>query len=176
MSVFCLVVVVVVVTVVVDVVFVVVIVLDVVQVPFKVYLRLLEMEVEFWWVWWDGGLWWAVLVCRPIFMSNPTQLSWKGHLPCAVRQDVYYLSYFCPFGRQKVEKAPSWLHLWLAFSTNAQNSKIREVVTAPFSSVSFQVVLKLCKKQILDFSQYNGTSHLAIHKIVSQKCHVKLDD
>ena len=45
---------------------------------------------------------------------------------------MYYLSYFCPFGRQKVEKAPSWLHLWLAFSTNAQNSKIREVVTAPF--------------------------------------------
>ena len=83
-------------------------------------------------VWWDGGLWWAVLVCRPIFMSNPTQLSWKGHLPCTVRQDVYYLSHFCPFGRQKVEKAPSWLHLWLAFSTNAQNSKIREVVTAPF--------------------------------------------
>ena len=99
---FCLVVV----TVVVDVVFVVVIVLDVVQVPFKVYLRLLEMEVEFWWVWWDGGLWWAVLVCRPIFMSNPTQLSWKEHLPCAVRQDVYYLSNFCPFRRQKVEKAP----------------------------------------------------------------------
>ena len=31
----------------VDVVFVVVIVLDVVQVPFKVYLWLLEMEVEF---------------------------------------------------------------------------------------------------------------------------------
>ena len=45
---------------------------------------------------------------------------------------MYYLSYFCPFGRQKVEKAPSWLHLWLAFSTNAQNSKIREVVTAPY--------------------------------------------
>ena len=44
---------------------------------------------------------------------------------------MYYLSYFCPFGRQKVEKAPSLLHLWLAFSTNAQDSKIREVVTAP---------------------------------------------
>ena len=69
-----MVVVVVVVTVVVDVVFVVVIVVDFVQVPFKVYLRLLEMEVEFWWVWWDGGLWWAVLVCRPIFMSNPTRV------------------------------------------------------------------------------------------------------
>ena len=90
------------------------------------------MEVEFWWLWWDGGLWWAVLVCRLIFMSNRTRLSWKGHLPCAVRQDVYYLSYFCPFGRQRVEKAPSWLHLWLAISTNAQNSKIREVVTAPY--------------------------------------------
>ena len=44
---------------------------------------------------------------------------------------MYYLSYFGPFGRQKVEKAPSWLHLWLAFSTNTQNSKIQEVVTAP---------------------------------------------
>ena len=131
MSVFCLVVVVVVVTVVVDVVFVVVLVLDVVQVPFKAYLRLLEMEIEFWWVWWDGGLWWAVLGCRPIFMSNQNQLSWKGHLPRAVRQDVYYLSYFCPFGRQKVEKAPSWLQLLLAISTYAQNSKIREVITAP---------------------------------------------
>ena len=50
---------------------------------------------------------------------------------------MYYLSYFCPFGRQKVEKAPSWLHLWLAFSTNAQNSKIREVMTAPFINLHF---------------------------------------
>ena len=30
------------------------------------------MEVEFgWWVGWWGG----VVVCKPIFMSNPTQLS-----------------------------------------------------------------------------------------------------
>ena len=42
------------------VVFVVVIVLDIVQVPFKVYLRLLEMEVEFWLVWCVVG-WWVVV-------------------------------------------------------------------------------------------------------------------
>ena len=34
------------------------------------------MEVEFGWVvgWWGGGWWWWV-VCKPIFMSNPYQLS-----------------------------------------------------------------------------------------------------
>ena len=73
------------------------------------------------------------VVYRPIFMSNPTQLSCKGQLPCAERWDEHSLGYFCPFGRQKAEKAPSWLHLWLAFSTNAQNSKIREVITAPYA-------------------------------------------
>ena len=73
---------------------VVVVVVDVVFVPdvdivvyvtFKVYLRLLEMKVEFWWVWLGGGWWQVVVVCPPIFMSNPTQMSWKGHLPCTVR-------------------------------------------------------------------------------------------
>ena len=71
MRVCCLfVVVVVVVTVVVDVVFVVVFVLDVVQVHFKVYMRLLEMEVEFWWVCWDGGLRWAKSGKSPFLVAS----------------------------------------------------------------------------------------------------------
>ena len=98
----------VVVTVVVDVVFVVVIVLDVVYVPFKI-----------------GGQ--TPLHVKP----NSVELERTLAVHCEVGCVVYYLGYFCPLGRQKVEKAPSWLHLWLAFSTNAQNSKIREVLTAP---------------------------------------------
>ena len=87
MSDFCLVVVVVVVTVLVDVVFVVVIVQMLFRYPLRFILGSLRWKLSFGWcgVWWDGGLWWAVLVCRPIFMSNPTQLSWKGHLSRAVR-------------------------------------------------------------------------------------------
>ena len=71
-----MVVIVVFVVVVLDVVFVVV-VLDidvVVSGALYVDLRLLVIEVEFGWVGW----WWWV-VCRPIFVSNPTQLS-KGEV------------------------------------------------------------------------------------------------
>ena len=66
--------VVVVVVVVYDVVVVVVLnVVVVVLATLKVDLRLLVMEVEFGWGGWWGRLW--VVVCKPIFMSNPTQLS-----------------------------------------------------------------------------------------------------
>ena len=75
---FCFVVVVLVVLVVfgviVDVVFVFVVILNVdvvVLATSKVDLRLLVMEVEFGVV--VGGV--VVVVCEPIFMSNPTQLS-----------------------------------------------------------------------------------------------------
>ena len=42
----------------------------VVRATSKVDLRILVMEVEFGWVGW----WWVV--CKVIFVSNPTQLSW----------------------------------------------------------------------------------------------------
>ena len=71
------------------------------------------------WVWVGGVGYWVVLVCRPIFRSNPTQLSKDGKDKC---WDL------CQFRRGKVEKAPSWSHLWLAFSNNAQNSQIWEVI------------------------------------------------
>ena len=63
------------VVVIVEVVFVVVVVLNVdvvVQATSKVDLTLLVMEFEFgWWV----VVGWGGVVCKPIFMSNPTQLS-----------------------------------------------------------------------------------------------------
>ena len=61
--------VVVVVVVIVDVVVLNVVV--VVLATLKVDLRLLVMEVEFGWGGWCGG----GVVCKPIFMSNPTHLS-----------------------------------------------------------------------------------------------------
>ena len=69
-----MVVVVLVVVVIVDVVFDVLVVLNVdivVQATSKVDMRLLGMEVDFGWG--GGGRWWVV--CKPIFMSNLTQLS-----------------------------------------------------------------------------------------------------
>ena len=59
--------------VIVDVIYVDVVVLKVdvvVKETSKVDLRLLVMEVEF-----HGGWWVGWVVCKPIFMSNPTQLS-----------------------------------------------------------------------------------------------------
>ena len=71
-----MVVVVVVIVVLVDVVFVIIVILDVdvvVWATSRVDLRLLVVEVEFGCVGWVGWVgWW---VCKPIFVSKPTQLS-----------------------------------------------------------------------------------------------------
>ena len=77
MRLFCWAVVVVIIVVVVDDVVFVVVVLDVnvvAYVTLNIDVRLLVMKVEFGWagVGWDG---WGGVVCKTIFVSNPTQLS-----------------------------------------------------------------------------------------------------
>ena len=60
---------------------------------------------------------------------DPVELERTLAMRCEVGCVLPWL--FLSIWKTKSGKAPSWLHLWLAFSTNAQNSKIREVVTAP---------------------------------------------